>query len=315
MKIVFMGTPDFAVPCLEEIIHRNHEVQAVVTQPDRPKGRGKKLTPPPVKEKALQYHLPVFQPERVKEPGCIEELKKLSPDCIVVVAFGQILPKDILDIPPLGCINVHASLLPKYRGAAPIHWAIINGEEVTGVTTMYMDEGLDTGDMILKKEIFIGDKTAGELHDEMAQEGAKLLGETLRLIAEHKAPRERQREADSSYAPMMDKNLGNIDWSKSARDIYNLIRGVNPWPGAYTTYKGEKFKIWKSKIVYKDCQERPGKIIKVDRSGILVCTGSHMLNIEEIQFPNSRRMTVDAYLRGHVLEENTILGESNVDES
>ncbi|KXG75984.1 methionyl-tRNA formyltransferase [Thermotalea metallivorans] len=315
MKIVFMGTPDFAVPCLEEIIHGNHEVQAVVTQPDRPKGRGKKLTYPPVKEKALQYHLPVFQPERVKELRFVEELKKLSPDCIVVVAFGQILPKDILDIPPLGCINVHASLLPKYRGAAPIHWAIINGEEVTGVTTMYMDEGLDTGDIILKKEIFIGDKTTGELHEEMAQEGAKLLGETLRLIGEHKAPREKQREADSSYAPMIDKKLGNIDWSKSARDIYNLIRGVNPWPGAYTTYKGEKFKIWKSKIVYKDCQERPGKIIKVDRNGILVCTGSYMLNIEEIQFPNSRSMTVDAYLRGHVLEENTILGESNVDES
>lgn len=309
MKIVFMGTPDFAVPCLDEIVRRQHLVQAVITQPDRPKGRGKKLAPPPVKEKALQYNLPVYQPEKVKDPNFIEVIKDLSPDCIVVVAFGQILPKAILDIPVYGCINVHASLLPQYRGAAPINWAIINGEFMTGVTTMYMDEGLDTGDMIIKKEICIYNKNAGELHDEMAREGAILLGETLELVAIGRAPREKQCNEKSSYAPLMDKALGRINWSKSAKDIYNLIRGVNPWPTAYTTYDGEVFKIWKAKMVEKDCKDQPGKIVKVDGSGILVCTGQHLLSIEEIQFPNNKRMGVDEYLRGHMIHENRILGE------
>lgn len=309
MKIIFMGTPDFAVPCLTEIISKGHDVLAVVTQPDRPKGRGKKLTSPPVKEKALAYNIPVLQPEKIKEECFISEIEKLAPDCIVVVAFGQILPKKILDIPPFGCINVHASLLPKYRGAAPINWAIIHGEKISGVTTMYMDEGLDTGDMILKKEVPIGDNTAGELHDQLALAGAEILGETLKLIEKEQAPRIKQTDDESSYAPIMDKNTGKIDWKNSAESIYNLIRGVNPWPTAFTTYKGEKFKVWKAKVSEECCNEEPGKIIKVDKEGLFVCTANGVLIIEEIQFPNSKRMTVDAYLRGHEIENNIILGE------
>ena len=309
MRIVFMGTPDFAVTCLEKVIKSGYEVVMVVTQPDRPKGRGKKLTAPPVKEIAMAHNLPIIQPEKVRDPKIVEQLNKLQPDCIVVVAFGQILPKSILEIPPLGCINVHASLLPKYRGAAPINWAIINGEETTGVTTMYMDEGLDTGDMILKKEIFIGDMTAGELYDKMAIWGADLLGETLDRIEKGMADRSQQIDLESSYAPIMDKNLGKIKWSNSAKDIYNLIRGVNPWPTAYTTYKGESFKIWKSTIVDDNCSGKAGQIKRVSKDGIVVCTGDKLLNIEIVQFPNSKRMTVDEYLRGHVIEENCILGE------
>ncbi|AOT72948.1 methionyl-tRNA formyltransferase [Geosporobacter ferrireducens] len=304
-----MGTPDFAVPCLDEIIKRNYEVLTVVTQPDRPKGRGKKLAAPPVKETAILNNLPVIQPEKIRESQFVEQLRRLQPDCIVVVAFGQILPKSILEIPPLGCINVHASLLPKYRGAAPVNWAIINGEKKTGVTTMYMDEGLDTGDMILKKEIDIGEMTAGELYEKMAILGADLLGETLALIEKGMVKRRPQTDAESSYAPIMDKNLGRIDWSKPAKDIYNLIRGVNPWPSAYTTYKGESFKIWKSTIVNQDCHDQAGKIMKVSKDGLLVCTGEKLLNIEIVQFLNSKRMTVDEYLRGHTIEENNILGE------
>lgn len=309
MKIVFMGTPDFAVPCLAEIIQRGYQVLMVVTQPDRPKGRGKKLTAPPVKELALRHNLPVIQPEKVRDPEIVEQLCALKPDCIVVVAFGQILPKSILEIPPLGCINVHASLLPQYRGAAPINWAIINGEKISGVTTMYMDQGLDTGDMILKKQLMIGEMTAGELYDQMAVIGADLLGETLSLIEKGIAPRIPQIDSESSYAPIMDKNLGKIDWNKSAMDIYNLIRGVNPWPTAYTTYKGENFKIWESRIVDQDCHGKPGQIIKANKDGLLVCTGDKLLNIQVVQFQNSKRMTVDEYLRGHAIEENNILGE------
>ncbi|SHJ12657.1 methionyl-tRNA formyltransferase [Geosporobacter subterraneus DSM 17957] len=309
MKIVFMGTPDFAVPCLAEIIQRGYQVLMVVTQPDRPKGRGKKLTAPPVKELALRHNLPVIQPEKVRDPEIVEQLRALKPDCIVVVAFGQILPKSILEIPPLGCINVHASLLPQYRGAAPINWAIINGEKISGVTTMYMDQGLDTGDMILKKQLMIGEMTAGELYDQMAVLGADLLGETLSLIEKGIAHRIPQIDSESSYAPIMDKNLGKIDWNKSAMDIYNLIRGVNPWPTAYTTYKGENFKIWESRIVDQDCHGKPGQIIKANKDGLLVCTGDKLLNIQVVQFQNSKRMTVDEYLRGHAIEENNILGE------
>ncbi|MCT4621381.1 MAG: methionyl-tRNA formyltransferase [Marinisporobacter sp.] len=309
MKIVFMGTPDFAVPCLTEIIENGHEVLAVITQPDRPKGRGKKLTPPPVKVKAMEYNIDVLQPEKIKEEESVKKIEALAPDCIVVVAFGQILPKSILDIPSLGCINVHASLLPKYRGAAPINWAIINGEKVSGVTTMYMEEGLDTGDMILKAEVPIGEKIAGELHDELSLEGAKLLGKTLKLIEENKAPREKQDDEKSSYASMMDRNTGKINWQNTAQSIYNLIRGLNPWPTAVTTYKEKKFKIWKAQVINENCEGLPGKIIKVNKEGIFVCTGEGVLLLEEIQFPNSKRMRVDAYLRGHEIENNVILGE------
>ena len=245
----------------------------------------------------------------MKEKEAISEIERLSPDCIVVVAFGQILPKPILDLPSFGCINVHASLLPKYRGAAPINWAIIQGEQVTGVTTMYMDEGLDTGDIILQKEIPVEDKTAGELHDELAEEGAKLLGETLQLVERGIAPRQKQNESESSYAPMLDKNLGEINWNRPALDIYNLIRGVTPWPTAFTTYKGEKFKIWKARVLEENGEGSPGMVVDINREGLFVCTTDKILLIEELQFPNGRRMTVDEYLRGHQMEKKVILGE------
>ncbi|TCO78979.1 methionyl-tRNA formyltransferase [Marinisporobacter balticus] len=311
MRIVFMGTPEFAVPCLTEIIEKGHDVVSVITQPDRPKGRGKKLTPPSVKVKALEHNIPILQPEKIKEKSVVAKLRDLAPDCIVVVAFGQILSKEILDIPPLGCVNVHASLLPKYRGAAPINWAIINGETISGVTTMYMDIGLDTGDMILKKETRIENKTAGELHDELSLLGAKLLGETLVLFEKSQVPREKQKDDESCYAPMMDKNTGKIDWKNTAQSIDCLIQGVNPWPSAFSTYKGEKFKVWRAKVANEICNEIPGKIIKVDKEGLFVATGQGILVLEEIQFLNNKRMTVDAYLRGHEIEKDVILGEWN----
>ncbi len=310
MKILFMGTPDFAVSCLEALYKENHEVVAVVTQPDRPKGRGKKVLPPPVKVKAMEYGTEVLQPEKIRDKVYIEKIKTMDFDCIVVVAFGQILPKEILDLPEKGCINVHASLLPKYRGAAPINWVIVDGEEKTGITTMYMNEGLDTGDMVLKEEVDIEeDMTAGQLHDILAEVGAKVLIETLDLIDQGKAPRTPQNDSESCYASMLNSKTGLIDWKNSSKDIYNLVRGLNPWPVAYTMYKGKKMKVWKCKIADVNKADEPGKILKVDKSGIYVGTGNGILVIEEIQLPNSRKMTVDEYIRGNTIENSVILGE------
>ncbi len=311
MKIIFMGTPEFAVASLEELVNKGYDVIGVFTQPDKPKGRGKKLTPPPVKEKALEYNIPVFQPKNIKEAEMVDKITELCPDIIVVVAYGQILPKKVLDTPKLGCINVHASLLPKYRGAAPINWAIINGEEKTGVTTMYMEEGLDTGDMILKNEIQIGELTAGELHDKLSLLGAEVLGLTIEQILQNKAPRESQNSNESSYAPMLNKSLGQIDWNKSAKEIYNLIRGVNPWPTAYTSYNDNRFKIWKAKYTSEESTKEPGTIIKVNTKGIYVCTGKNVLIIEEVQFPGGKRLAVSEYIKGNDIKENAILGEKN----
>ncbi|MGL5506728.1 MAG: methionyl-tRNA formyltransferase, partial [Paraclostridium sp.] len=269
MKIVFMGTPEIAVPCLQKIIDEGHEILAVVTQPDKPKGRGKKLAMPPVKELAIENNIKVYQPVKAREESFVNILEELKPDLIVVVAFGQILPQSILDIPKYGCVNVHVSLLPKYRGAAPINWVIINGEEKTGVTTMYMDAGLDTGDIILKKEMKLTDEiTAGELHDEMMFIGADALKETIDLIAKEEAPREKQNDEETSYAPIMNKTLGNIDWSKSAKDIHNLVRGVNPWPSAYTLYEGQTMKIWKTVVLNSVSEDAPGTILSVSKDGI-----------------------------------------------
>lgn len=308
MKIVFMGTPDFAVPCLD-VVKDNHELLAVVTQPDRPKGRGKKLAPPPVKERASDFNVEIYQPNKVRDKEFIHVIKKINPDCIVVVAFGQILPKELLDIPKYGCINVHASLLPKYRGAAPINWAIINGEETTGVTTMYMDVGLDTGDMILKDSIEINDMNAGQLYDNLKNMGAQLLKETLALIESGDAPREKQDDSKSSYAPIMNKKLGDICWDRTNVEIRNLVRGVNPWPSAFSSYEGIKFKIWDCELVNKVYgNHKPGEIVKVSKEGIIVNTENKALLITEIQFPNSKRMTVDAYLRGNEIKEGIILG-------
>lgn len=259
MKVIFMGTPDFSVGTLEALIEAGHEVVLAVTQPDKPKGRGGKMQYPPVKETALEHGIPVFQPKKIRDPQAIAELEKYSADVMVVIAFGQILPKQILEMTPYGCINVHASLLPKYRGAAPIQWAVINGEEVSGVTTMQMDEGLDTGDMLLKTELTLDKKeTGGSLHDKLAKAGADLCVETLRALENQTAVWEKQGESPTPYASMLDKKLGDIDWNQEAKAIERLIRGLNPWPSAYTDWDGKVMKIWDADVVEEDSKEAPG---------------------------------------------------------
>lgn len=308
MKIVFMGTPEIATGCLQKIIDEKHEIIGVVTQPDKPQNRGKKLGMPPVKELALKYDIPVYQPLKARDEEFVNVLKELNPDIIVVVAFGQILPKSILDIPKLGCINVHVSLLPKYRGAAPINWVIINGEEKTGVTTMYMNEGLDTGDMILKEEFLLDDEiTAGMLHDKMMITGAETLKKTLDLIQKGEAPRIPQNHDEFTYAPMMNKSLGHIDWNKSAKDIHNLVRGVSPWPSAYTNYQDKVMKVWKTKVLDVKTDKNPGTIIKVDKDGIHVATLDKIVLIEEIQMPGKKRILISEYIKGNAIESNIVL--------
>lgn len=309
MKIVFMGTPNIAVGCLQKIIDEKHEILGVVTQPDKPVGRGKKMGMPPVKELALKYDIPVYQPIKARDEEFVQVLRELNPDLIVVVAFGQILPKSILDIPKLGCVNVHVSLLPKYRGAAPINWVIINGEEKTGVTTMYMDEGLDTGDMILTEEFDLDDEiTAGELHDKMKDRGADVLIETLKQIEKGTAHRIPQNHEEFTYAPMMNKALGEINWSKSAREIHNLVRGVNPWPSAYTTYEGSTMKVWKTEVLNETSDKEPGTILKVDKDGIRISTKDNVVLVKEIQMPGKKRVLVSEYIKGNNINTNTILG-------
>lgn len=310
MRIVFMGTPDFAVPCLKALQINEHEICGVVAQPDRPKGRGNKLVCPPVKLAALEMGIQVYQPERIKTPEFVETLKKLRPDAIVVVAFGQILSKEILNIPPLGCINVHASLLPKLRGAAPINWSIINGDKVTGVTTMYMDVGLDTGDMILKREVSIDeDMNAQELHDKLSIIGAEVLIETLDNIKKGNIIRIKQNNDEATYAPIMKKDTGKIDWSWSSRKIKNLIRGTYPWPGAFSYYNGKMFKIFKADVIDEEKDNKEyGVITEVNKDSIVISCGMGFLTIKEIQFENQKRMDVGSYLRGHSLEKGTVLG-------
>ncbi len=313
-----MGTPEFAVSSLEGLINSKHKILAVVTQPDKPRGRGKKIQFPPVKQMAIQNNIEVYQPKRIKDPEFIQTIKDLNPDVIIVIAYGKILPKEILSIPKKGCINVHASLLPAYRGAAPINWAIIKGEKKTGITTMYMDEGLDTGDIILQREIEISDSmTAGELHDQLSELGREVLLDTLSLIENNQAPRISQEDCQYSYAPMIDKRLGKIDWNRSAKDIVNLIRGVNPWPGAYTFFEGRKIKIWEAKI-YKEeekIQCKPGTVLKyIPKIGLIVKSGKGLLAIQQIQVPNYKKMDIDSYMNGHNIPVGTIL-ESNGSES
>ena len=309
MRVVFMGTPDFSVPTLEKIIEAGHEVIGVVTQPDKAKGRGKKVLFPPVKETALAHNLSVYQPKRARDPEFIEEMKALNPDVMVVVAFGQILPKAILDIPKYGCINVHASLLPKYRGAAPIQWAVIRGEKVSGVTTMQMDVGLDTGDMLLKTEIPLDEEeTGGSLHDKLSTLGGNLLIETLEKIEAGDIHPEKQDDSQAGeYARMLDKNLGRIDFSMPAVEIERLIRGLNPWPSAFTSYNGKTMKLWKVKA--DNCgQGVPGQVIHVDKNSFTVQTGQGTLQILELQMEGKKRMDAGAFLRGCPLETGTILG-------
>lgn len=304
LKIVFMGTPDFAVPCLKTL-NENYEVIAVITQPDRPKGRGQKLTPSPIKEYALEHNLTVLQPEKIKTSETEEQLKKLAPDLIVVVAFGQILSKAILDIPQLGCINVHASLLPKYRGAAPIHWSIINGETKTGITTMYMDVGLDTGDMILKEEVSISAKmNTGELHDTLMNIGAKTLLQTIKQIAEGSVVRNKQNDAEASYAPLLTKELERINWLLPAQEIYNLVRGLNPWPVAFSIFKGKKLKIWQTKVIDNVTIGEIGTVLSLTETGFTVQTGKGILEILELQPESKRKMNAKDFVCGNQIAIN-----------
>ena len=309
MKVIFMGTPDFSVGTLAALVEAGHEVVLAVTQPDKPKGRGKEMQYTPVKEYALEKGIPVYQPEKVRRPECIEELKKYQADVCVVIAFGQILPKEILEMTPYGCINVHASLLPKYRGAAPIQWAIINGENVSGVTTMQMDEGLDTGDMLEKVEVPLGEKiTGGELHDLLAEAGAKLCVQTLEKLEKGELKPEKQGETPTAYARMLDKKLGNIDWTRPAVEIERLIRGLNPWPSAYTTWNEKTMKIWDADVVDEEKTAEPGTIIEVTKQTFSVQTGEGALSINELQIPGKKKMSADAFLRGYQVKTGEKLG-------
>ena len=303
MKVIFMGTPDFAVGTLEALIEAGHEVVLAVTQPDKPKGRGKEMQYTPVKECALKHDIPVFQPIRVREAECIEELRKYNADIMVVVAFGQILPKEILEMCTYGCVNVHASLLPKYRGSAPIQWAIIDGEEVTGVTTMQMDEGLDTGDMLLKTEIPVEPKeTGGSLFDKLAQAGAELCVETLEALQNGTVTPIPQGETTTAYAKMLDKQLGDINWNKTAVEIERLIRGLTPWPSAYTNWNEKVMKIWDAEVSDIDVEmedAKPGTIVKVEKDAFYVQTGEGLLKVCELQIPGKKRMDAGAFLRGY----------------
>lgn len=299
LKTIFMGTPDFAVPCLE-VLQAKTEVLAVITQPDRPKGRGHNLQASPVKQKALEYNLPVLQPEKIKTEEFTAELEKLQPDLIVVVAFGQILSQRILDIPPLGCVNVHASLLPRYRGAAPIHWSIINGEKETGVTTMLMDAGLDTGDMLLKDKVTITEEmTTEELHDQLMAMGGKLLAETIDGLANGTITPEKQDDSISNYAGMLNKETGHIDWSKSAVEIHNLIRGLNSWPVAWSMKDGKNYKFWRTKVENGSSDKAPGTVVELRKNSFCLATGEGLLEVLEIQPPSKKRMSAGDLLRGH----------------
>ena len=305
-----MGTPDFAVPSLERVIEDGHEVSAVFTQPDKPKGRGYRLAPTPVKEAAARHNITVYQPLTLKDEKAIGLIKGLAPDCIVVVAYGRILPPAVLEAPRLGCVNVHASLLPRYRGAAPIQWAVINGESVTGVTTMYMAKGIDTGDMILKAQAPIGqNETFGELHDRLMAIGADTLSETLTLLREGKAPREKQDGAQSSCAPMIGKDTAEIDWNRKAAEIHNLVRGMNPHPGAHTLLFGDMFKIYATVVPEQTCDENeksPGTVIAAGDDGILVgCGNGETLLITQVQAQGGKRMGAAAYAHGHGIKSGT----------
>lgn len=312
MRVVFMGTPDFAVGTLEAIIKAGHEVVAVITQPDKPKGRGKAVQYTPVKEKALEYDLPVYQPVKVREESFVKELEAMKPEVIVVVAFGQILSKEILDMPKYGCVNVHASLLPKYRGSAPIQWAVIDGEKESGVTTMLMNEGIDTGDMLKTTVISLDEKeTGGSLFDKLAIAGADLLVETLVELENGTVTRTPQEEEKATHAKMLNKTMGLIDFTKSAVEIERLIRGLNPWPSAYTGLDGKTLKIWDADVVEKEADGEPGEIVEVGKNHVYVKTGKGLLELKEIQLEGKKRMEMEAFLRGYSLEKGAILRKEN----
>lgn len=309
MKIIFMGTPDFAVGTLEAIIEAGHEVVLVVTQPDKPKGRSGALQFPPVKECAVAHGIEVFQPTKIRLEENVDYLRKYDADIFVVAAFGQILPQSILDMPKYGCINVHASLLPKYRGAAPIQWAVINGDPVTGVTIQQMDIGVDTGDIIVTRELAIAeDETGGGLFDKLAVIGAEACIEALTQIENGTATRTTQNHEEATHVSMISKEFGLIDWNKSAVEIERLIRGLNPWPSAYTKLDGKTFKIWKAKVVSEEKEGETGCVIRVDKGAMEVQTGKGVLSLLEVQLEGKKRMEVDAFLRGYHVEQGVFLG-------
>jgi len=305
LRVIFMGTPEFACPTLQVLIDRGEQVVAVVTQPDRPKGRGQRLMPPPVKELAERHGLPVYQPSKVRAPEFVETIRELAPDLIVVVAFGQILPKALLEIPPLGCINVHASLLPRYRGAAPLNWCIVNGETETGVTTMLMDVGLDTGPMLLRQSTAIGpDEDIVSLHDRMSIMGAALLSETLdRVTAGTVVPQE-QDGSQSCYAPMLKKEDGLIDWDRDARCIHDQVRGLAAWPVAYTFLDGQALKVYRTRIA--GGEGLPGTVLRADKHGLEVACRTGSLVIEELQLAGKKRLDAASFLAGYVIPAGAV---------
>ena len=309
MKIVFMGTPKLAAGVLKSLYEAGHEISAVVTQPDKPKGRSRALQMSPVKEYALQKGIEVFQPVRIRKPEAVEKLKEFDAEVFVVAAFGQILSQEILDMPKYGCINVHASLLPAYRGSAPIQWCIINGEEKTGVTIMQMDAGIDTGDMLLKKEVSIlPDDNAETLSKKLETAGGEAIVEALALLSQGKLEAVPQNEAESSYVSMIDKAMGRIDFSRSAVEIDRLIRGLYPWPSAYTSYKGKTLKIWEAAPLSEETDGQPGSIERVEKDAVYVNTGKGILKVTQLQLEGKKRMQVKDFLLGCRMEKGEMLG-------
>lgn len=310
MRMVFMGTPDFAVNSLERLIADGHDIVGVFTQPDKPQGRKMKLTPPPVKQLALTHNIPVFQPDTFKNESQLALLQELNPEVIVVVAYGKLLPGYVLDLPKYGCINVHGSLLPKYRGAAPVQWMVLNGETTAGVTTMYMDRGLDTGDILLVSETEVGEnETAGELFDRLAAMGADLISETIKRLPEG-IERKPQDDSQSTYVSVLDKKMSVVDWSKSAQEVHNLIRGLDPWPVAVTTRGEVRLKLFQSRLTGKTTSLPAGSVTEADpKTGLFVaCGDGQVLQITEIQMVGKKRMPAGDYLRGHGMEPGTVLG-------
>lgn len=309
MKVVFMGTPDFAVETLKAIYEAGHEIILAVSQPDKPKGRSGKLQPTPVKEFAMEHDIPVFQPVKIRDEESVEYLRKYEADVFVVAAFGQILPKVILDMPRLGCVNVHGSLLPKYRGAAPIQWAVLNGEKISGNTTMLMGPGLDDGDMLLKSEVKLSDdETGGSLFDKLAIDGGKLAVKTIEALDRGEITPIPQDESQATHVGMIKKEMGLIDWNRPAVEIERLIRGLNPWPSAYTFIDGKSLKLWSATV--SDKTGEPGQVIEVTKNGFTVACGQGSLEIKELQLEGKKRMAAGDFLRGYSLEEKVKFSSS-----
>ncbi len=303
MKIIFMGTPDFSVPILEALLQAGHNVVLAVTQPDQPKGRGKAVQFSAVKTAAAAHQIPVYQPKRIREPECVSYLKTFEADIMVVAAFGQILSEDILTMPRYGCVNVHASLLPKYRGASPIQWAVLNGDKISGVTTMQMDAGIDTGDILEKTEIVLDeDETGGSLFDKLSDAGAKLCVQTIAHIQDGTVTRTKQEEAQATHVGMITKQMGKVDWTKSAAEIERQIRGLDPWPGTYTSLHGKTLKLWKAAVLEGGDSAQAGQIVYADKQQLVIQTGEGRLSLLEVQLEGKKRMRIDAFLRGHQIE-------------